>query len=487
MDRVEDNYELMFGKSELPQFFPIGLSMYPVFVNDRLIEETMERARAEKKWVLVFCPGTKPCFYKFWGSIEAAARAGLPYLVVNAGQHYDERLTYGKYEFNFRERTACELGIRGDLAQKSAEIMIKIRWLARFLQHRWPEVTAVPVVLGDTILTAMIPPAWMFSRGEKAIQNEAGLRSMAPAGLKDLVRLSLPDLIERQFRGSWRLLRNEPMPEQFDTFVAAAGSEFLFAPLEINKRHLVREGHPAENIHVIGGAVSDALSLKRSRRPERSVFEEYPKLRRGRWLRVDIHRRGNLIPARLRAIVSAVVRLVEEGRYVNFIEMNASRHALEAHGLKDDLLRLRDRPNFLYTEVWPRYSQVIEFFESDRCFAVLTDSGGVQEEMNLLNKPCLTCRFNTDRPETVKDARGNLLVPPLEGEFIVKMVNYLYDQPRLYQEMSEAPVLYGEGVGERFVAIIRQLMERGAKPFRWAHEAEGFALDQGRDLAPLNF
>lgn len=487
MERIDDNYELMFGRSELPHFHPVGLSMYPVFLNSRLIEETMERARREKKWVLAFCPGTKPCFYKFWGSIEAADRAGLPYLVINAGQHYDDRLTYGRYEFNFRERTACELGIRGDLALKSAEIMIKIRWLARFLQTRWPGVTVVPVVLGDTILTAMIPPAWLFSRGEKAIQNEAGLRSMAPAGMKELVALDLEAFIERQFSGSWELLRNEPMPEQYDTFVSAAGSEFLFAPLEINKEHLVREGHPEENIYVIGGVVSDALALKRSRKPERSVFDEYPKLREGKWLRVDIHRRGNLTPSRFRAIVSAVVKLVEAGRCVNFIEMNANRHALEVYGLKDDLLRLEDRPNFLYTEVWPRYSQVIEFFESERCFTVLTDSGGVQEEMNLLHKPCLTCRFNTDRPETVKEARSNLLVPPMDGEFISTMVNYLYDHPGLYREMSAAPALYGEGVGERFIGLVRGLMERGEKPFKWAHEAQGFPSGGESNLEHLKF
>lgn len=487
MRPIDDNYELMFGRSELPRFFPIGISMYPVFLNDRLIEEAMEQARREKRWVLAFCPGTKPCFYKFWGSVEAADRAGLPYLVINAGQHYDERLTYGKYEFNFRERTACELGIRGDLALKSAELMIKIRWLAKYLQERWPDVTVVPVVLGDTILTAMIPPAWMFSRGEKAIQNEAGLRSMAPVGMKELVALPLPEMIEQQFSGPWELLRNEPMPEQFDTFVSAAGSEFLFAPLEINKQHLVREGHPEKNIRVIGGVVSDALDLKRRPDSGPSVFEEYPKLKQGQWLRVDIHRRGNLTPARFRAIIAAVIKLVEAGRYVNFVEMNANRHALEIYGLKDDLLRLEDRPNFLYTEVWPRYSSVIEFFQSKQCFGVLTDSGGVQEEMHILGKPCLTCRFNTDRPETVNGAKSNLLVPPVDGDFIAAVVNYLYDHPSLYEKMSAESGLYGQGVGERFIAGVRELMERGEKPFKWAHEAQGFTLDPENNLEHLKY
>ena len=484
---LDSNYELMFGKSELPQFFPMGLSMFPVFVNNEMIKRVMEKARKEKKWVLAFFPGTKPCFYKFWGSIQAADKAGLPYLIINAGQHYDERLTYGKYEFNFKERTACEFGIRGDLALKSAELMIKVRWLARLLKRRWPEVTVVPVVLGDTILTSMVPPAWMFSRGEKAIQNEAGLRSMAPREMKKIVALPLEDFIEKQFSGEWELMRNEPMPEQFDTFTSAAGSEFLFAPLDLNREHLLREGHPEKNIWVIGGVVVDALELKRKQKPEQSIFDIYPRLQEGDWLRVDIHRRGNLTPRRFRAIIGAVIKLVEQGIHVNFIEMNANRHALEVYGLMDDLRKLESRDNFLFTRVWPQYSHVIEFFESKRCFSVLTDSGGVQEEMNLLGKPCLTCRFNTDRPETVKDAHSNLLVPPVDSGFIAAMVNHLYDSPGLYKKMSSAPKLYGSGVGKKLVDIVSDLMEKGARPFQWVHEAQGFWQEEDDNQEYLKF
>ena len=484
---IDSNYDQMFGKSELPQFYPMGLSMFPVFVNNEIIRAAMEKARAEKRWVLIFCLGTKPCYYKFFGSIQAAEAAGLPYLILDAGQHYDDRLTYGKQEFNLRDRVACELGIRGDLAIKSAELMVKMRWLGRFLKQGWPEVTVVPVVLGDTILTSMIPPAWMFSRGEKAIQNEAGLRSMAPRDFADAAGGGLDAFIEAQFRGPWELLRNEPLPEQYDTFTSAAGSEFLFAPLEINRDHLIREGYPENRIWVIGGVVADALELKRSQKPARSVFTEYPQLSRGQWLRVDIHRRENLTPRRFRAIVGAVVKLVESGRQVVFIEMNATSHALEVYGLKDDLLKLKDRPNFLYTEVWPEYSQVVEFFESDRCHTVLTDSGGVQEEMNILGKPCLTCRFNTDRPETVKDAGGNLLAPPIDAEFIVAMVNRLYEDEDLYRKMKSAPNLYGAEVGAKMIGILKDLMERGEKPFRWAHEVQGFWREEEGNLEHLKF
>ena len=123
----DSNYETMFGQSNLPHFHPMTLPMFPVFLNPGRIEKTMELARRSGKWVLAFCIGTKPCYYKFFGSVQAAEQADLPYFVIDAGQHYDELLTHGKDEFNLRDRVACELGIRGDLALKSAELMVKIR------------------------------------------------------------------------------------------------------------------------------------------------------------------------------------------------------------------------------------------------------------------------------------------------------------------------------------------------------------------------
>jgi UDP-N-acetylglucosamine 2-epimerase (non-hydrolysing) len=189
---------------------------------------------------------------------------------------------------------ACNLAIRGDLAQKSAELMIKVSWFAKYLKKNWPDVTVVPVVLGDTIMTGIVPAAWMFSRNERAVQIEAGLRSMAPEVIKQYKTVDPETFIDQQFHGKWMLLRNEPFPEQWDTFTSAAGSEYLFAPVDLNKAHLIREGYPEKNMWVTGGVVVDALDLKRKEKPKESIFNIYPQLEKGDWLRIDIHRRGNL-------------------------------------------------------------------------------------------------------------------------------------------------------------------------------------------------
>ncbi|MBI2651805.1 UDP-N-acetylglucosamine 2-epimerase [Candidatus Woesearchaeota archaeon] len=466
---MKDAYESMFGAetTEEEKFMP---NILPLALNKPFIKSVMETAKKENKWVLAFVIGTKPCFYKFYGSIVAASKSKVPFFIINSNQHYDDVLSHGIKEFNFMDKIAFNLSIRGDLAQKSAELMIKVSWLAKYLKKNWPDVTVIPVVLGDTIMTSIVPAAWMFSRNEKAIQNEAGLRSMTPEVMKRYNKVDIETFIDQQFYGKWVLMRNEPFPEQWDTYTSAAASQYLFAPVELNKEHLLREGYPENTIWTIGGAVVDALELKRKIKSEKSIFNIYPQLENGQWIRVDIHRRENLTPRRFKSIIAALKELVKKGHKINFIEMSATRTALDFYRLRKEIEMLGKNKNFLHTSVWPEYGHVIEFFESDKCIAALTDSGGVQEELNLIGKSCMTCRLTTDRPETVFDARSNIIVPPASKDIIVDMVMHIVSNDKLRKNMESAKPLYGKDVGKKFISIVSGLIKKNDKPFKWAHD-----------------
>ena len=199
----------------------------------------------------------------------------------------------------------------------------------------------------------------------------------------------------------WHLQTNEPFPEQWDTFVASKGCEYLFAPLELNKQHLLREGHPEEKMWITGGVVAEALEAKKHEKPTESIFTKYPQLENDAWIRMDIHRKENQIKGRTEAIVKGVKELVEKGHKICFVEMNTTKESLERYNLMHIFDRLKENKNFLYTPLWPEFGNVLEFYQSKHCLTALTDSGGVQEDMNLLHKPCMTARFNTDRPETL--------------------------------------------------------------------------------------
>ena len=96
---MNDAYESMFGPektTEADHFMP---TILPLTLNKPLISNVMAYAKKERKWVLAFVIGTKPCFYKFYGSILAAQRAKMPFFIINSNQHYDDILTHGIQEF----------------------------------------------------------------------------------------------------------------------------------------------------------------------------------------------------------------------------------------------------------------------------------------------------------------------------------------------------------------------------------------------------
>jgi len=80
---MKDAYESMFGGETAAYAEHFMPSILPLTLNKDLIRDVMEQAKKERKWVLAFIIGTKPCFYKFYGSIVAADKAKIPYIIIN--------------------------------------------------------------------------------------------------------------------------------------------------------------------------------------------------------------------------------------------------------------------------------------------------------------------------------------------------------------------------------------------------------------------
>ena len=448
----------------------------PVDVNEQILDAVMDN---DMNVVLALITATKPDFYKQWSLIPAAEEKRIPLFVINTGQHFDQVLGYGLKEFGIDRKVAFNMNIRGDLLQKSYELISKAGWISRYLKKKYPNKKVIPIVHGDTLVAGMFPIGWAFGRNEFVAQNESGLRSMYPKVdyQKIVSTMDFGSFIDGQWNGHWDILRNEPFPEQVDTFIAGALSKFHFAPRPINKEHLLREGYPEKDIFVVGNSIVDALELKKKEPVSQSVFDVYSELEKhDDWIRVDFHRRGNLTGSRFAAMVGGVMDLVREGYNIVFIEMNATREALIKHDLRDKLISMAEKyDNFVFTGLWPQYAHVVEFLESGRCFAELTDSGSMQEELNELQKPlCLTARFNTDRPETVFNAHTNLLVPPITRDFVFGMVDYIYKSPEVRSKMKSGKKLYGRDVGRRIMTVFKKLIDDGLYTFDWAHEAIGF-------------
>ena len=137
---------------------------------------------------------------------------------------------------------------------KSSDLILKFGYFGRYLKEHYSGQPVLPIVHGDTLVAGMATLSWVFGLGQKVGQNEAGLRSMSPKIIKKIKINQIPNkkFLEKflvdQLSPNWFLTREEPFPEQIDTWVCSAGTKFFFAPTKLNKEHLIREGYPEEDI-----------------------------------------------------------------------------------------------------------------------------------------------------------------------------------------------------------------------------------------------
>jgi UDP-N-acetylglucosamine 2-epimerase len=362
---------------------------------------------------------------------------------------------------------------------KASDLIIKFAKFGRICKMRFPSVSVMPIAHGDTLVAGITPLAWACGVGQKVAQNEAGLRSMAPIAIKDLRVNSEPShqdiesFTDGQFNGKWFLAREEPYPEQIDTWICSAGTQYFFAPTELHKQNLIKEGYPEESIHVVGNSIVDAINLKRREKPHQSIFDLYPQAEIGESIRVDIHRRENLTKVRFSAIIDGMTDLVKLGYKVLFIKFNVTQQASNLYGLGSKLDKLADShpDNFIQTPLCKEYGHIVEFLDSGHCWAELTDSGSMQEELMYFAKVLsLTVRLNTDRPETIFQAKGNILVPPINHVWIIQFVKATRSE-RLGALLKNKRPMYGQPgqVSKNIIKIIKDRIIKEKDDNPWFH------------------
>lgn len=459
----------------------------PVQIADELLSSVFADARDKNSPILAVVTGTKPDFYKQAPLVVEAQKAGVPVFVINTGQHFDDTLGFGIKEFRLDDHIACNLQIRGDLMEKASELILKFGTFGRYCRKRFGTGALLPVVHGDTLVAGIAPLAWVFGMGQKVGQNEAGLRSMSPEIIrtgslkKEPTRAAVEKIVTQQLEGRWFLAREEPFPEQIDTWICSAGTQFFFASTMVNRENLIREGYPEDFIHVVGNSVVDAIYQKRKEAPTKSIFEVFPQLDSDGWIRVDIHRRENLTRTRFEAIVGGIEDFVRKTDHkIVLVMLNAMASALEQYGLRHRLDLLADEipQRFLITPLWKEYANVIEFLDSGRCVAEMTDSGSLQEELLYFEGVnSMTVRLNTDRPETIFQAKSNILVPPLSRSWVFEVAKRVIDSgDSLGIKTKRKPPLYGKpgSVSRKIISTVQKEFENGdANFYPWLHQRLG--------------
>ncbi len=232
-----------------------------------------------------------------------------------------------------------------------------------------------------------------------------------------------------------------PYPEEFNRQAVSIISSYNFAPTELSKQNLLKEGKAEETIFVTGNTAIDALKT--------TVREDYthPELEwaeGSRLILITAHRRENLGEP-MKHMFRAIRRVCDEHpdiKAIYPIHMNPA-----VRETADEILGGDERIRIIEP------LDVLDFHNFlARSYLILTDSGGIQEEAPSLGKPVLVMRDTTERPEGI-DA-GTLKLTGTDEEVIYENFRLLLEDPAEYEKMSTASNPYGDGFASRRIADI---------------------------------
>ena len=236
-----------------------------------------------------------------------------------------------------------------------------------------------------------------------------------------------------------------PWPEEFNRQAVSIIAKYNFAPTELSKNNLLKEGKLPETIYVTGNTAIDALKTtvrKDYNHPELEWASD------SRLIMITAHRRENLGEP-MKNMFRAIRRVMDEHNDVKAIypiHMNPIvRQAAE------EILGDCDRVHIIEP------LEVLDFHNFlARSYMVLTDSGGIQEEAPSLGKPVLVMRDTTERPEGIK--AGTLKLVGTNEEEIYQNFKALLEDQGIYNAMSKASNPYGDGFACKRIADVLEKM-----------------------------
>ena len=354
---------------------------------------------------IVHVVGARPNFMKIAPIVRAlSGDAQFDQMLVHTGQHYDPALSAVFLDELGLPAPDVNLGVgSGSHAVQTAEIMQRFD---EVLATADADLVLAPGDVNSTLAAALVAA----KRGVPVGHVEAGLRS------GDLT-----------------------MPEEVNRILVDRVSSLLFTPSPDADANLLAEGIAPAGIHRVGNLMIDSLV-----RLLPVAEAGWPRLRAelaldGPYVAVTLHRPVNVDDDASFAIVAAALERIAERIPVVFPMHPRTRARAGRELAGDDRLRVVDPLGYL------------DFLALEaHAAAVLTDSGGIQEETTVLGVPCLTLREATERPITVTQGTNRLV--PLAADSIVAAVDEAIDEP---PGARPVPDLWDGRAAERVAAVLR--------------------------------
>ena len=325
--------------------------------------------------------GARPNFMKIAPVLKALDRTGQRSIVVHTGQHYDDRMSASFFrDLEIREPD-FHLGVGS--ATHAAQTARVMESFEPILTQTRPDWVVVPGDVNSTLAAALVCVKLKESLGTRLAHLEAGLRS-----------------------NDWR------MPEEVNRVLTDRCSDLLLIPSWDAAQNLAREGIDADRVVFVGNVMIDTL-LDRLPAARELDMAGRMRLPTGEFVMSTLHRPSNVDEREaLETCLLGLGAIAAERPVVLALHPRTTKQ-VEAFGLRALLEPLCVTEPLAYMEM---LSLV------DAAGAVVTDSGGVQEETTALGVPCVTLRETTERPITVEQGTNRLAPWPLTAGGISETV-----------------------------------------------------------------
>ncbi|KAF0221850.1 MAG: UDP-N-acetylglucosamine [Geobacteraceae bacterium] len=349
---------------------------------------------------------------------EELQKRGIPHILVHTGQHYDQKMSKLFFEELAIPKPDMDLGVgSGTQAQQTAEIMMR---LEPVLEKEKP---ALLIVVGD-VNSTMAAAITAAKLNIPVAHVESGLRSF-----------------------------DRTMPEEINRLLTDAVADYHFTTEASANDNLVREGVARDRIFFVGNTMIDTL-LKHVERAARSSILGTLGIEAGKYGVITLHRPSNVDDRKnLQEILEALNEIASELPLVFPVHPRTRRRIAEFgfdHLVKESSARVsrqEDGQRGIFVTEPLGYLDFLKLTKDARI--VFTDSGGIQEETTVMGIPCITLRYNTERPVTVTSGT-NVLVGAGREKIIAEGRKRLDGFARKYS----IPPLWDGHAAERIVDII---------------------------------
>jgi len=354
--------------------------------------------------------GTRPNMIKVTQFKRVAKElGGIEVEIVHTGQHYDHAMADVFFEqFDLKPDHRLAL-IKDHPLDQIAEMMSK---LGNLIHELTPDIVLTPGDVNSTFAAAFAA----HKLGVKVGHIESGLRSF-----------------------------DRTMPEEINRILTDRITDLFFVTEQSALYNLKHEGTLEEQVHFVGNTMIDTLIAFDEQIEAADALSNYD-LQRNEYILLTFHRPGNVDSIENQQRLFDVIKSITKFRECIFPIHPRAKKAFEASGFWKQLETLNSltiTPPLGYFE----FQKLVKY-----AFAVITDSGGIQEETTFRRVPCITLRPNTERPVTI-DIGSNVLLS-FDAEIIL---NHLKHIESGVMKPSIVPPLWDGLSTERILKIIKVL------------------------------